>query len=101
MTLGILLTTTRNLCHVLGITEAALGKGHEVEIFSMDEGVRLLENESFRALAQKNGVNVSFCEYSTKRLGVPTSDIPLENITAGSQFNNAMMARKAHKVLSL
>ncbi len=98
MRLGILVNTDRNLKHILGITEAALMKGHEVSIFIMDEGVRLLRDERFTALCKK--VSMSFCDLSTHVLGVSKEGIP-EEIICGSQYNNAVMVHEAQKVLVL
>lgn len=98
MKLGILVNTDRNLKHILGITEAALRKGHEVSIFVMDDGVRLLRDERFTALCKR--VSMSFCDHSTHMLNVSKEGIP-EDIICGSQYNNAVMAHDSDKVLVL
>lgn len=66
MKLGILINTDRHLSEILGITKAALSKGHEVIIFNMDEGTRLLGNPPFRELCGMNGVRMSFCDYNAR-----------------------------------
>ncbi|MFN3739707.1 MAG: DsrE family protein [Thermodesulfovibrionales bacterium] len=98
MRLGILVNTDRNLKHILGITEAALRKGHEVSIFVMDDGVRLLRDERFTALCKK--VSMSFCDHSTHVLNVSKEGIP-EDIICGSQYNNAVMVHDSDKVIVL
>lgn len=98
MKLGILVNTDRNLKHILGITEAALRKGHEVSIFVMDDGVRLLGDERFTALCKR--VSMSFCDHSTHMLNVSKEGIP-EDIICGSQYNNAVMAHDSDKVIVL
>ncbi len=98
MKLGILVNTDRNLKHILGITEAALRKGHEVSIFVMDDGVRLLRDERFTTLCKK--VSMSFCDHSTHMLNVSKEGIP-EDIICGSQYNNAVMAHDSDKVIVL
>ncbi len=100
MTLGILVNTDKNLEAVKGITEAALRKGHRVIIFAMDEGTRLLEDETFTGLSTHEGLQMSFCAHSAKELGVNTSGVP-EKITAGSQFNNSKMVRDSDRVIVL
>lgn len=98
MKLGILVNTDRNLKHILGITESALRKGHEVSIFVMDEGVRLLRDERFTGLCKR--VSMSFCDHSTHVLNVSKEGIP-EDIICGSQYNNAVMAHDSDKVIVL
>jgi len=48
MNLGILVNTDRNLAALRGIVAAATGKGHEVAIFAMDDGTRLLSTAASR-----------------------------------------------------
>ncbi len=100
MKLGILVTTDRHLEDVLGLTDAAISKGHEVIIFSMDDGTKLIGNESFNALCKREGVSMSFCDHSAKGLDVSTEGIP-EDIVCGSQFNNANMMHDADRVINL
>lgn len=100
MKLGILINTDRHLSDIIGITRAALSKGHEVIIFNMDEGTRLLENSSFRELYAMNGVRMSFCDYNAKGLGVSKEGIP-DEIVCGSQMNNAEMVHEADRVIVL
>jgi len=49
--LGILVNTTRHLKHVIGLTNAAVAKGHAVAIFTMDDGISLLKDDGFCAMA--------------------------------------------------
>lgn len=100
MKLAILVNTDRHKAHVLGIVNAAVEKGHEVVIFSMDDGTRLLEDAEFTALSGVKGVSMSFCDHSTGLLGVKKDGIP-EAIVKGSQFNNAMMNSEADRVIVL
>ena len=58
MKLGILVNTDKHLGHILGLAAAAAAKDHEVMIFAMDQGVRLLENGSLTELAGRAGVSV-------------------------------------------
>jgi len=100
MILGILVTTSRHLDDVIGITKAAVLKGHEVYIFVMDEAVQLLSHGSMRELAFVQGVSLSFCEVSARRRGANFESFPKE-IVSGSQVDNARMFKRADRVVSL
>lgn len=100
MKLGILVNTDKNLKHIVGTAKAAAGKGHEVIIFVMDDGVRLLLYPEFTDLCNINGVSISFCDYSTKAFKVSKAALS-EKIVCGSQYNNAAMAHKTDKVIIL
>jgi len=101
MKLGILVTTDRHLDDAVGLTKAAVKKGHEVVIFNMDEGTKLLGNPSFRELCKAKGVTMAFCDHSTGKLNVPVKDgLPAE-IVCGSQFNNANMFHDVDRVINL
>jgi predicted peroxiredoxin len=100
MKLGILVTTNKHLEDVIGLTKAAVSKGHEVIIFNMDEGTKLLENDSFKELCKTKGVSMSFCDHSAQKLAVSKEGIP-EEIVCGSQFNNATMMHDADRVINL
>lgn len=100
MKLGILVTTDQNLDSVLGLTKAAVSKGHEVVIFNMDTGTKLLGDASFRELCTTSGVTMSFCDHSAGLENVSKEGIPSE-LVCGSQFNNATMANESDKVINL
>jgi sulfur relay (sulfurtransferase) complex TusBCD TusD component (DsrE family) len=100
MKLGILVNTDRHLEHIVGLAKAATEKDHEVMIFAMDDGTKLVENESFVALAGLRGIAVSVCDHSANQRGIETEGRAGE-IDVGSQFNNAMMVHHADKVIVL
>ncbi len=100
MKLGILVNSDRNLAGIVGLSRAAVEAGHEVELFAMDTGTRLLEEQEFVGLAGLDGVAMSYCDHSAQALGVDTSRVP-EQIAAGSQYNNAHMNHQSDKVLVL
>lgn len=100
MKLGIFINTDRHLEHILGLTKAALAKGHEVTMFNMDDGTKLLGTPEFRELCKTKGVSMSFCDHSAKGLGVATEGIP-EEIVCGSQYNNAVMNHDADRLIIL
>lgn len=100
MKLGIFVNTDRHLTDVLGITKAALSKGHEVIIFNMDDGSKLLTNPAFTDLCKEKGVSMSFCDHSAKGMNVDTKGVPPE-IVCGSQFNNSVMVDSTDRVIVL
>lgn len=100
MKLGIFVNTDRHLAHVVGLIKAAIAKGHEVILFNMDDGTKLLGGPEFKELCHMKGVSMSFCDHSAKELGVATEGIPQE-IVCGSQYNNAMMMHDADRVIVL
>ncbi len=106
MKLGILLNSARHLNDVVGISRAALAKDHQVIIFAMDEGVRLLESPAMAALAALDGMSVSACDHSASMHGVATEGespktVRSTKIVCGSQLQNAMMNHNADRVIIL
>ena len=100
MKLGILVNSNKNLDAIVGLTESAVEREHEVTLFIMDEGTHLLEENSFCSLAESSQVNMSYCEHSAVDLGVDTSHLT-EAIESSSQYNNAAMNHNMDKVVVL
>jgi predicted peroxiredoxin len=100
MKLGILVNTNDHLSAIMGVTRAAVDKGHQVTIFSMDEGTRLLESLDYTSLAELQGVSMSYCEHSALELTVNTDGLT-DSIERSSQYSNAAMNHNADKVLVL
>ena len=100
MKLGIFVNTSRHLDDVVGIVKAALAKGHEVVMFNMDDGTKLLGTPEFGELCKTKGVSMSFCDHSAKGLSVATEGLPAE-IVCGSQYNNAVMNHDADRLIVL
>lgn len=101
MKLGIFVNTANNLDAVVGVTKAALAKGHEVTIFGMDDGTRLfVKGSALVELSQMKGVAVAFCDHSAKELSVDSSGIPGE-VVVGSQYNNAVMNHESDRMIVL
>ena len=100
MKLGILVNTDKNLTHILGLTTAAVSKGHEVTIYAMDDGVRLLRGIVVANLCKMPGVSICFCDYSATLLDLPRVEVS-EDIVCGSQYNNAVMNHNADRVVVL
>ncbi len=100
MILGILVNTDRHTEHLVGLTKAAVAGGHEVIIFFMDSGVKLLVNPTVTSLCDHSGVNMSFCDYTTQKNGISKEGV-CDEIVCGSQYNNATMNHEADRVIVL
>jgi len=100
MKLGIHVNSDKHLEHVIGLVKAAVSKGHEVIIFTMVDGEKLLEKPSFTDLCNLPGVSMSYCDHNATHMGVNKSVIP-KKIVCGSQFNNATMVHEVDKVVVL
>ena len=100
MKLGIHIKTDRHLEHLVGIVNAAVSKGHEVMIFTMAGGERLLENPQFSGMCSNPKVKMSYCDHDATHMGIKKDMIPAE-IACGSQFNNALMVNDADRVIVL
>ncbi len=100
MKMGIFVNTDKHAEDVTGLTKAAVAKGHEVMIFMMDSGVKLLSNTSVTGLCNESGVTVSYCDHSVGQIGVSKEGIP-DKVVCGSQFDNANMNHEADKVIVL
>ncbi len=100
MKLGILVNTDKHLEDIVGIARAALRKGHEVIIFTMDSGTRLLEKPELSELCKEQGVSMSFCDHSAKHVGANTEGLS-SDVICGSQYNNAVMIHDADRLIVL
>ncbi|MEJ2182074.1 MAG: DsrE family protein [Nitrospirota bacterium] len=98
MKLGILVNTDRHVKEALGIVHAARERGHEVMVFCMDEGTRLLNEPAFTALCALGGVQMSFCGHNAE--GRVHASLP-GHVVCGSQYDNASMHHHADKVIVL
>ncbi|HXX54030.1 MAG TPA: DsrE family protein [Thermodesulfovibrionales bacterium] len=100
MKLGIFVNTDRHLTDIIGFVKAARAAGHDVILFNMDDGTKLLDTPEFRGLCTMEGVSMSFCDYSAKNMGIASEGIPPE-IVCGSQYNNVAMVHDADRVIVL
>jgi hypothetical protein len=98
MKLGILVNTDSNVQDVIGLTKAAISKGHEAVIFMMDVGVRNAGNAEVQQLSKDEKVSCSLCDHSAHNAGFSTDGLP-DTITVGSQYNNAVMNADVDKVI--
>jgi peroxiredoxin family protein len=100
MKLGIHVNTDRHMEHVIGIVKAAVAKGHEVSVFTMADGEKLLETPAYSELCKVPNVSMSFCDHNATHMGIKKELLPGE-ITCGSQYNNAVMVSEVDKVIVL
>ncbi|MBF0560306.1 MAG: DsrE family protein [Nitrospirae bacterium] len=100
MKLGILVNTDRHLKHLIGLSSAALSMGHEVNVFFMDSGARLLGCEELKQLCSVKGVRTCFCDFNARALNISKEGLPSEAV-CGSQYDNALMVNEADRVIVL
>ena len=100
MKLGILVNTNDHLPTITGVVRASVAKGHQIIIFAMDEGTRLLEEQDYVSLAGLQGVAMSYCDHSAQELNVNTEGLT-PSIERSSQYSNAEMNHYSDKVLVL
>lgn len=100
MKLGIHVNSDKHLEDVIGLTKAAVSKGHEVLIFTMVDGIKLLENPGYTDLCNMSGVSMSYCDHNAAGFGLNKGAVP-EKVVCGSQFNNSVMVDSADRVIVL
>ncbi|MEO5358698.1 MAG: hypothetical protein H7844_15565 [Nitrospirae bacterium YQR-1] len=98
MTIGLLITRDGFSQDIIGLTKAAVNKGHQVILFMMDDGARHSQSKDVVALKDIPGVTMSLCDHSAKLRDITEGMIP-EGCTAGSQYQNSVMNQDADKVL--
>ncbi|MEN8264524.1 MAG: DsrE family protein [Nitrospirota bacterium] len=100
MKLGILINTDKHAEDLIGLTKAALSKGHHVTAFFMNGGVKLLANPDVNDLCEDPDIEMSYCDYTTQKNGLSKEGFN-EKIVCGSQYDNATMNHKADRVIVL
>ena len=73
--LGIFVTSPRNMNHVMGVTKAAKAKGCKVKVFFSWKGTELSKTPEFAELC-KLADDVSSCADSYKKCGFVPADLP-------------------------
>lgn len=96
--LGILVNTDRHAEDLVGVAKAAISKGHQVIVFFMDDGVKLLNDAGVAGLSENTDIDMSYCDYTTQEIGLSKEGFP-EKIVCGSQYNNAIMNHEADRVI--
>ena len=73
--IGIFVTSSKNMHHLLGVTKAANAKGSKVKIFFTWKGTKLCKDPEFPGLCEI--ADVYICADSYKKMGFdPENDIP-------------------------
>lgn len=98
MTIGLLITRDKYKDDIVGLTKAAVKKGHQVIIFMMDKGTKHSQDKDVVALKDLAGVTMSLCDHSAKYCNISGDMIPA-GITAGSQYQNAVLNQDADRVI--
>ena len=72
---GIFVTSSKNMAHLMGVTKAATAKGSKVKIFFTWKGTKLCKDPEFPTLCKM--AEVYICADSYKKMGYdPINDIP-------------------------
>lgn len=100
MKLGVLVNDVRHRDHLVGLVRAAVSRGHEVLIFTMDAGTRLIPDPAVLDLCRLPGVTLSLCAHSAKANGVNVGALGAD-VCIGSQMQNALMHHHADRVVVL
>jgi len=100
MKLGILVNTDKHFDDVIGLSQAAIANGHEVVIFTMDDGCKFLSNPAYAELCKLPGVHMSFCDHNARALKIQTAELS-EEMVCGSQYENAVMVHNSDKLIVL
>jgi sulfur relay (sulfurtransferase) complex TusBCD TusD component (DsrE family) len=97
--LGLYLSTSpehENTHTVIRLTEAALERGHEVDIFIMCDGVHNAVEPAFEALAEK-GARIVLCSHNLAERHRPKLEGP---VVCGSQYDHAQLVQNVDRYLA-
>ncbi len=72
--LGIFVTSPKNMNHVMGVTKAAIAKGSKVKVFFTWKGTHLAQDAKFPELCEI--AEVSICADSYAKMGYDKEVIP-------------------------
>lgn len=102
-----LLTTSpehQNSVSALRVARAALGLGHQVELFLMDDGVYNILDVGDNPVAgefaalQEAGATITLCGSNCDPRGV-TKETAIAGVTFGSQYDHAQILHRADRFL--
>lgn len=96
MRLAILLTSgfeSQDKHTAYRVAEAALARGHQVELFLMEQGVY---SAPYLAGLSSRGASVVWCSHNAQQRGLP--EVP--GVREGSQFDWAAMVAAGDRVVS-
>jgi len=106
MKMGILLTTSpenQNAGTVINLATAALGAGHEVSLFMMDDGVYnvVAKNKISSRFAglRDAGAFLALCGHTAEERGVEEDDC-LTGVKYAGQYELAVMVNESDRFLS-
>ena len=100
--LGIFVTNTKNMAHVMGITKAAKAKGNDVKVFFTWKGTLLAKDPQFPELCTI--AEVAICADSYKKMGYdPQADIPegLDEKQMSTQAKHGYIIDDCEKYITL
>jgi len=100
MNLGLLLISNGYRDDVIGLINAGINQGHNVNVFMMDDGVFYCQDDDIVALNQSDKVSMSLCDRSCHLRDITAEMIP-EGIEEGSQLQNAMMHNGADRIINI
>ena len=83
---------------IVGLAQAAVGRGWPCRCFLTGAGVRLLRSVALLELARSGAIRLDVCEHSWELLG--GGPLPA-GATAGSQYQNAELAHLCDRVVVL
>ena len=100
MKLGVLVNSLHHRDQLLGLVRAAVSRDHEVLVFAMDAGTRLIQDSAVLDLCRLPGVTLSLCLHSAAANGVDVTALG-RDVCVGSQMQNALMHHHADRVVVL
>ena len=96
--LGILVTSNKYLDYIMKLTEAALARDKEVQIFFTGQSVLLTRAPEFAQLAEK--AKVSVCDVSFRALCLKEEDVPCLGFKDfATQAKNAELIKNSDRYL--
>ncbi len=102
MRVGIVVTDARQGELAQALFEQALQAGHSVRCFLTENGVNLVKEPGFVALAAHAQAHLSLCEHSVERY---CADFDLasvaDQVIVGGQYQNAELVRNSDQLLCL
>lgn len=100
MHIGIIATTSDAREAVIGLSRAAVERGHRVSLFLTDSAVRLCLDPEVAELGRLPGLAATFCSHSVRHAGIDESRLP-DTLEGGSQYAHALIHSRADRVVSL
>jgi len=100
MKFGVVITDIRQSRLALEMMQEALDRKWDVRCFLTDDGVNMVKDADFIAMADNKQVHFSMCEHSAERF---CQDIDLDAlgdaVIVGGQYQNAELVHNSDQVL--